>query len=157
MAQNHEEFLYKNFELLFSKEPQDNGERSSRLENKFSYKIKNNAESPEQDVATKQHDYFKIQFDNLRNIINEDMKAEKSMAGGNIPSLKYNCFLEVSTQKSPAEIELGADGDTNAPPLTLNECMYSSYTFNRRSAVSNHSCPSIGYGGCDVFAKFSNK
>lgn len=89
MAQNHEEFLYKNFELLFSKEPQDNGERSSRLENKFSYKIKNNAESPEQDVATKQHDYFKIQFDNLRNIINEDMKAEKSMAGGNIPSLKY--------------------------------------------------------------------
>lgn len=100
MSEIHEEFLYKNFELLFSKEPQDNGERSSRLENRFRYEIKNtddgisdifadNARRPEQDANTKQHNYFKIQFDNLRKIIDEQMKAEKSMAGGNIPSLKY--------------------------------------------------------------------
>ena len=118
MSENPEDFLYKNFELLFSKEQPSNESLSSRLENRFIIKDsgkltpkpiqfsiakafgkglvtgilppeENSVVTPNQDTTTKQHDYFKIEFDKLREMIDKIIKAEQTMSGGNIPSLKY--------------------------------------------------------------------
>ena len=83
----HEKFLYNHFELLFSKEqPSSDDARMFRLENRFIIK---NSTIPEQDTESEQNEYFKIEFDKLRETIDEIIKAEEAMTGGNISSLKY--------------------------------------------------------------------
>lgn len=84
----HEEFLYKNFELLFSKEPIPCGdERIYRLENRFSIQDKT---APQTNNAnTEKNNNLKNQFDELRKTINEIINSEKqlNMSGGSMSSL----------------------------------------------------------------------
>lgn len=116
MSKIHEEFLYKNFELLFSKEPPSNDTLIGRLENRFNIvDIKDNgpqtnsissafsavlvsgASPPVSSVAPveqdnpekKKRDYLKIEFDKLRATIDQIINPEQTMSGGNLPSLKY--------------------------------------------------------------------
>ena len=67
-----ENFLFDNFELLFSKEPKDN-DIGKRIEDRFTI------DDPDK------HDILKIEFTKLRKSINDEIK----MIGGNITSLTY--------------------------------------------------------------------
>jgi hypothetical protein len=83
----HEEFLYKNFELLFSKEPIPCGdERIYRLENRFSIDDKTQIQT---NTNIEKNEYLKTQFDELRKTINEIINSEKqlNMSGGSMSPL----------------------------------------------------------------------
>jgi len=83
----HEEFLYKNFELLFSKEPIPcSDEKIYRLENRFSIHDKTPIPT---NANIEKNEYLKTQFDELRKTINEIINSEKqlNMSGGSMSTL----------------------------------------------------------------------
>ena len=72
---------------------------------------------------------------------------------------KYNCWLSVSTQRSPVT-DCAAPGAVVAffnPDALIQVVPSYNFNWSTPAVLSYHNCPSVGLLGAELFAKFSNR